>query len=420
MTKYAAPRGTNDVLPRESPKWQFVEARFREICSLYGYREIRTPTFEDTQLFTRSVGETTDIVSKEMYTFQDRGGRSITLRAEGTAPAVRAYVQHSLGAEQPLSKLYYITSVFRYERPQAGRYREHHQLGIEAIGASDAALDAEVIDLAMGFLSAIGIQGLELKLNSVGCAQCRPVYREALRRYVEPFVKDLCPSCQTRYDANPLRMLDCKEARCRELLAGAPSILDTLDEGCRIHLEELQRNLKLIGITFAIDSRLVRGFDYYTRTVFEIISPQLGAQNSVLGGGRYDDLVADLGGQPTPAAGFGMGEERLLLTLDQLGIELPVDKRVSVFVSMLGDAAREPGLKLLAGIRREGVSAETTYDNRSLKAQMRLADKLGARHVVLLGEDEIARGAATVKNMVTGEQIELPLNKVVEHVRSSS
>ncbi|MDO8585413.1 MAG: histidine--tRNA ligase, partial [Armatimonadota bacterium] len=308
MTKYAAPRGTNDVLPSETPKWQFVEGRFREICSTYGYREIRTPVFEDTRLFTRSIGETTDIVSKEMYTFTDRGGRSITLRAEGTAPVVRAYVEHNLGAELPLSKLYYVSSVFRYERPQAGRYRQHHQLGVEAIGSADPALDAEVIGLAMSFLSSLGIESLELKINSVGCENCRPAYRDALRKYVEPFLIEMCETCKIRYEANPLRMLDCKVERCRELLASAPSILDTLDEECREHFEGVRRYLELIGVPFTVESRLVRGFDYYTKTVFEIVSEQLGAQNSVLGGGRYDNLVEELGGPSTPAAGFGMGE----------------------------------------------------------------------------------------------------------------
>jgi len=417
MAKYAAARGTNDILPGETPKWQFVEAKFREICAAYNYREIRTPTFEDTGLFTRSIGETTDIVSKEMYTFTDRGGRSITLRAEGTAPVVRAYVEHSLGADLPLSKLYYITSVFRYERPQAGRYREHHQLGVEAIGSADAALDAEVISLGMSFLSALGVTGLELKLNSVGCPRCRPAYVEALRGFARPFVKDLCASCQTRYDANPLRMFDCKDPRCRELLSGAPSILDTLDEDCEKHFGDVKRCLEIIGVPFTVDPRLVRGFDYYTKTVFEIVSEKLGAQNAVLGGGRYDNLVEELGGRPTPAAGFGMGEERLLLTLEKLGVELPVDSAVAAFVAPLGDSAKETAVRLLAELRSRGVSAETSYDRRSLKAQMRLAGKLGARFVILLGDDEISRGAAAVKNMETGKQTETPLDKVAEQIQ---
>jgi histidyl-tRNA synthetase len=416
MTKYAAPRGTNDMLPRESAKWQFVEAKFREICSTYGYREIRTPAFEDTRLFTRSIGETTDIVSKEMYTFTDRGGRSITLRAEGTAPVVRAYVEHNLAAEQPLNKLYYITSVFRYERPQAGRYREHHQLGVEAIGASDPALDAEVIGLAMSFLSSLGIESLQLKINSVGCENCRPAYREALRKYAEPFLSELCETCQVRYEANPLRMLDCKVERCKEIFADAPSILDVLDDDCRAHFDSVKRNLELIGVKSVVDTRLVRGFDYYTRTVFEIVSEQLGAQNSVLGGGRYDNLVEELGGPATPAAGFGMGEERLLLTLEKLGIELPADSRITVFVSTLGESARSAGLSLLAELRKQGIASETDYGGRSLKAQMRLAGKLGARFVALVGDDEIARGVAMLKNMETGEQSEVALGKVAESI----
>ncbi|MDO8683674.1 MAG: histidine--tRNA ligase [Armatimonadota bacterium] len=416
MAKYAAPRGTNDILPSESPKWQFVESKFREICSTYGYREIRTPVFEDTNLFTRSIGEATDIVSKEMYTFTDRGGRSITLRAEGTAPVVRAYVEHNLSAELPLNKLYYITSVFRYERPQAGRYRQHHQLGVEAIGSADPSLDAEVIGLGMSFLRSLGVESLELKLNSVGCANCRPAYREALRRYVEPFVSELCPSCQIRYEANPLRMLDCKEEKCRELLANAPSILDILDDDCRSHFEDVKRYLGVIGVPFTADSRLVRGFDYYTKTVFEIVSEQLGAQNSVLGGGRYDNLVEELGGQPTPSAGFGMGEERLLMTLERLGVELPVDSNITAFVATLGDAARETGFHLLSELRGRGIASEMDFGGRSLKAQMRLAGKLSAKYVILLGEDEIARGIAMLKNMETGEQAEVDLSEVASRL----
>lgn len=416
MAQYAAPRGTNDTLPRDSARWQYVEGKFREICGVYGYREIRTPTFEDTRLFTRSIGETTDIVSKEMYTFTDRGERSITLRAEGTAPAVRAYVEHNLGGELPLNKLYYIASVFRYERPQAGRYREHHQLGVEAIGSPDASLDAEVIGLAMNFLGSLGIKSLELKINSVGCANCRPQYRDALRKYAEPLLKDLCETCQVRYEANPLRMLDCKNEHCRELLSGAPSILDTLDDDCRAHFEDVKNYLAAIGVPFTVDPRLVRGFDYYTKTVFEIISEGLGAQNSVLGGGRYDNLVEELGGSATPAAGFGMGEERLLLTLEKLGIELPVGMDTAVFVSTLGEGSRQTGIRLLAELRGRGIAAETDYAGRSLKAQMRLAGKLGARYVILLGDDEIARGVAVVKNMESGEQSEVALDEVLGYL----
>ncbi|MDO8588103.1 MAG: histidine--tRNA ligase, partial [Armatimonadota bacterium] len=315
-------------------------------------------------------------------------------------------------ADLPLNKLYYITSVFRYERPQAGRYREHHQLGVEAIGSPDPALDAEVIGLAMDFLDSLGIKSIELKLNTVGCPNCRPAYRDALRKYALPFMSEMCETCKVRYTANPLRMLDCKVQRCRELLAGAPSILDTLEEGCRTHFEDVKRYLSLIGVPFTVDQRLVRGFDYYTKTVFEIVSEQLGAQNSVLGGGRYDNLVEELGGPSTPAAGFGMGEERLLLTLERLGIELPVDSSVTAFVATLGDAAREAGFRLLAEVRKSGISSEMDYAGRSLKAQMRLAGKLGARYVVLLGEDEISRGVAMVKNMETGEQVETPISSV--------
>ena len=416
--RYAAPRGTADILPRESPLWRYVEEKFREICRLYGYDELRTPTFEETGLFARSIGEHTDIVSKEMYTFRDRADRSMTLRPEGTAPVVRAYLQHNLSAEKPVTKLYYITSIFRYERPQAGRYREHHQVGVEALGASDPAIDAEVISLAMQYLTALGICNLELKVNSVGCPDCRPEYTEELKKAVEPYLTELCESCRTRYDANPLRMLDCKVPRCRELMVNVPSIVESLCPYCQPHLEEVKRYLDVLGIAYTLDPRLVRGFDYYTKTAFEIVSGELGAQNAVAGGGRYDGLVAEMGGPPTPAVGFGLGIERTLAIMEAQGIEIPVDTHPSVFVATLGDKPRDVGIKLLADLRKSGVAAEADYTGKSLKAQMKAADRERVRLTIIIGEDELSPPRRIkVRNMETKEETDVPLDQAVPGIK---
>ncbi len=415
--RYATPRGTADILPRESPRWRYLEDKFREICRLYGYEELRTPTFEETELFARSIGEHTDIVGKEMYTFLDRAERSMTLRPEGTAPVVRAYLQHKLFAKAPVTKLYYITSIFRYERPQAGRYREHHQVGVEALGSADPAMDAEVISLAMEFATSLGMRNLELRMNSVGCPGCRPKYRDVLRKAVEPNLEVLCESCRTRYRANPLRMLDCKRPRCRELTAGAPNIIEYLCEECSKHLDAVLHYLGLLDIGYTLDPRLVRGFDYYTKTAFEIVSAELGAQNAVAGGGRYDGLVAELGGEPTPAVGFGAGIERILDVMDAQGIELPADTHPSVFVATIGDAAREAGVKLLAELRKADVPAETDYAGKSLKAQMKSADRQQARLTIMIGEDELNRGQVKVRNMQTKEETDVPLDRAAVRVK---
>ena len=415
---YSAPRGTADILPKESPRWQYVESKFRDICRLYGYNELRTPTFEETELFTRSVGEHTDIVSKEMYTFLDKGGRSMTLRAEGTAPIVRAFVQHKLYGEQPVSKFYYITSVFRYERPQAGRYREHHQVGIEAFGSPDPALDAEVISFGIQYLDSLGIKGCELKINSVGCPGCAPQYKEALRQAVQPYLADMCETCQVRYNTNPLRMLDCKVPHCRELTVNAPSIMEYLCQECDDHLKAVLHYLDDFGIIYTLDPRLVRGLDYYTKTAFEIQSSELGAQNTIIGGGRYDGLVTEMGGPPTPAVGFGSGIERTLILMGIQGIEIPVDTHPSVFVATLGDAPREEGIKLLAELRRAGIAAEADYAGKSLKAQMKAADREQARLVAIIGDDELSRGLVKLRNMETKEETDVPLDQAVERIGS--
>ena len=415
--RYSAPRGTQDILPRESTKWQHVERVFRDICRVYGYHELRTPTFEETELFARSIGEHTDIVSKEMYTFLDRSERSMTLRPEGTAPVVRAYLQHNLFGEQPVSKLYYISSIFRYERPQAGRYREHHQVGIEAIGSQDPAIDAEVISLGMRYLAALGITGLELKVNSVGCPACRPKYREALRKSVEPYLADLCESCRARYDANPLRMLDCKVPGCRELTANVPSITDYLCEECSTHTKGVLGHLDTVGIESKQDPRLVRGFDYYTKTAFEVVSGELGAQNAVLGGGRYDGLVEELGGRPTPGIGFGSGIERILAVMDAQGIGFPDAPHPDVFVATLGEKPRDAGIKLLAELRDARIAAETDYSGKSLKSQMKAADRERVRFVVIIGEDELSRGTVKIRNMETSGEVDAPIGEAVDRLK---
>jgi histidyl-tRNA synthetase len=393
-----------------------LEEKFRDVCRLYGYEELRTPVFEETELFTRSIGEFTDIVGKEMYSFVDRGGRNMTLRAEGTAPLVRAFVQHKLHGEQPVSKFYYVASIFRYERPQAGRYREHHQMGIEALGSRDPAIDAEVIFLGMQYLNSVGITSGELKINSVGCPVCAPVYKDALRKSVEPYLAELCESCRTRYDANPLRMLDCKVPNCRELTEHVPHITEHLCDDCSEHLKSVLHYLDLLGIAYTLDPRLVRGLDYYTKTAFEVVSSDLGAQSTVLGGGRYDGLVEELGGPPTPAVGFGSGIERQLVILDAQGIEMPVNAHPAAFVITLGDSAREAGVKVLADLRRAGVAAAMDYSGKSMKAQMRSADRDRAKYAIIIGEDELARGQVKIRNMETREETDVALDAVVEWV----
>lgn len=415
--RYSAPRGTQDILPRESFRWQYIEAKFREVCSLYGYNELRTPTFEETELFTRSIGEHTDIVSKEMYTFLDRAGRSMTLRPEGTAPVVRAYIQHKLFGEMPVSKFYYIASIFRYERPQAGRFREHHQVGVEALGSLDPAIDAEVIALLMHYLSSLGLQDLELRINSIGCPGCRPEYREILQKAVQPFLVELCESCQIRFHANPLRMLDCKVPRCRELTVSVPNIVEHLCKECDEHLKTVLHYLDILGISYVLDPRLVRGFDYYTKTAFEVVSTYLGAQNAVGGGGRYDGLVAEMGGPPTPAVGFGSGIERTLMVMEAQGIEIPVADHPAVFVATVGDAPREAGIKLLADLRKAGISAETDYSGKSLKAQMKAADRAQVYLVIIIGEDELNRGKVKIRDMETKEETDVLLGDAVEQTR---
>ncbi len=419
--RYQRPKGTQDILPEEAPRWRFVERTFRDICRRFGYSEIRTPIFEETELFVRSVGEDTDIVSKEMYTFEDKGGRSLTLRAEGTAPAVRAFVEENLQGQdrERLVKLYYIAPIFRQDKPQAGRYRQHHQAGIEAIGSPEPAVDAEVIDLALSFYRALGIEGTRLLINSVGCPVCAPGYVDELRASVADSVEHMCRDCRRRYDTNPLRLLDCKEETCRRVLDNAPTMLDSLCGECAEHFAGLREHLEALDIAYEIDTRIVRGLDYYTKTAFEFRHDALGAQDSIGGGGRYDGLVEQCGGPAIPGVGLGIGIERVLLVREALGLADEEQPREGSFIVTIGDEAWLPGYRLLHDLRGAGVKAEIDYRRRSIRAQMRYADAQGYLNAVILGGDEIARGIATVRDMLSGEQEEVPLEALAEHLRGA-
>ncbi len=410
-------RGTNDFLPGEVEKWHFVEAKLRDLCARFGYQEVRTPIFEDTALFQRGVGDTTDIVEKEMYSFQDKGGRELTLRPEGTAGAARAYLENKLmGAAQPV-KLYYMGPMFRYERPQAGRFRQFHQFGIECFGSHSPAADAEVISLAWQFYRELGMQGLQVHLNSVGCPKCRPAHREKLQDFLRPRLGELCASCQSRFERNPMRILDCKSPVCQEISQGAPTTMDCLCDECREHFEKVKRYLDLAGIQYEIDERLVRGLDYYTKTAFEITVPAIGSQSAICGGGRYDGLIAELGGEPIPGVGFALGMERIFTALQTQGIELSLPQETDVFVSYLGDEAEEAAFQLLYRLRAAGLRAEKDCMGRSLKAQMKYANKFNAAYTVILGGEELARGAVQLRDMRNSTQQEVALDRIMEYIQ---
>jgi len=387
------------------------------ICQLYGYERIDVPAFEDTGLFSRSIGEETDIVQKEMYTFEDRGGNKITLRPEGTAPVCRAYLEHGMhNLPQPV-KLYYIGSIFRYERPQAGRYRQHYQFGYEAIGDDDPALDAEVIDMAWQFFAWLDLRRLSLVLNSIGCKQCRPGYLAALKSYYANYTRDLCSDCKTRLKRNPLRLLDCKKPVCQPIADSAPKSTDYLCPRCDEHFNRLKRYLGLLEIPFALNHRLVRGLDYYTRTVFEIQPEAEGAQSTLGGGGRYDDLIEELGGKPTPAIGFAAGIERIILNLKQQGVPIPTLPRPQVFIAYIGDDARDGAIKLAARLRKSGIGVIEAVGDKSLKAQLRQANTLGVRHAVIIGDQEVKTGTVILRNMTTSEQKTIPATELEELLR---
>ncbi|MBQ8003632.1 MAG: histidine--tRNA ligase [Oscillospiraceae bacterium] len=409
MEKITAPRGTKDVLPEESRAWQILEEKLRSLAHRFGFREIRFPTFEDDALFDRGVGDTTDVVQKEMYDFYDKGDRHIALRPEGTASVVRAFIEHSLHAKGLPLKVYYIAPNFRYEKPQAGRLREHHQFGVECFGAYDASADAEVISLGATLLRELGITNTTLHLNSCGCKECRKEYHAALKEYFKTKQDELCDTCKDRLDRNPMRILDCKSDICKSIAKDAPKITDYLCDDCRAHFEKLRSYLDATGIAYELDPMLVRGLDYYTNTVFEFVSGSLGAQSTVLGGGRYNGLVETLGGPATAGLGFGCGIERLLLTLEAEG-KLFSDRLVpDVFVAHAEERAESVSHALVYQLRALGVSAERDTTGRSLKAQMKYAGKIGARYSAVIGGSEIDEGKITLKNMESGEQIECAL-----------
>ena len=409
---YQAPRGTSDILPQEQAYWRHIEQMVARTARLYGYQRIDAPAFEDTRLFARSVGEDTDIVTKEMYTFEDRGGSSLTLKPEGTASVCRAYLEHGMkNLPQPV-KLYYIASIFRYERPQAGRYRQHYQFGYEAIGGDDPALDGEVIDMAWQFLASVKLRRLSLQLNSIGCKKCRPNYVDALKSYYKSHTQELCPDCRQRLERNPLRLLDCKNEACLKIAASAPKCADHLCPECAEHFQQLKRYLELLGLPFVVNNQLVRGLDYYTRTVFEIQPEGGGAQSTLAGGGRYDDLIEELGGKPTPALGFAAGMERIILNLKKQKVDVPPLPRPPVFIAYIGEAAKAEAVKLAASLRRGDIGVIKALGDKSLKAQLRQANNLGVSYALIIGEEELKSGTVIVRDMAGAEQKSVPIDQL--------
>ena len=406
-----APRGTEDVLPEEAVQWQVIEAVMRSEASLHGFGEVRTPVFEHTELFQRGVGDTTDIVQKEMYTFLDKGGRSVTLRPEGTAGAARAMLEHGVYNNGLPVKFYYFTSCYRYEKAQKGRLREFHQFGAEMYGSADPLADAEVILLGSSIFERFGLKDVRLEINSIGCPECRAKYLEALRAYFEDRKGELCETCLGRLERNPMRILDCKSPVCSAIAQGAPRMLDYLCDGCREHFESVKQALDAVGVAYTVNPSIVRGLDYYTRTVFEFLAPIDGKELAVCAGGRYDGLIEELGGQSMPALGFGLGMERLLLLLKQQSVELPGADPCEIFIASLGQPAKLAAFRLCDTLWKSSVRAACDVNARGLKAQMKYADKIGAKYFLVLGDDELAAGKAELKNMKTGEKKKIPLGE---------
>lgn len=409
-----APRGTNDILPGAIQKWLFVEEKMREICANFGYKEIRTPIFEHTELFQRGIGDTTDVVEKEMYTFTDRGNRSLTLRPENTASAVRAFIENKLYADTAITKLFYMGPMFRYDRPQAGRMRQFHQFGVEVLGTSSPIVDAEIIILAVEVLKQLGLTDLKLKINSVGDDKCRPIYRKNLQDFFRPNFDKLCKDCQSRFDRNPLRILDCKNETCKELSKGSPIITDSLCEECSDHFEEVKKLLDVAKIDYILDPRLVRGLDYYTKTAFEIQYNPLGAQSAVCGGGRYDGLVEEIGGMSTPGIGFAMGFERILLALEKQNLLPKFEDNCDVYIVSPKGAHIDLVFEMAIKLRELNLKTEIDYTSRSMKAQMKQANKFKAKNVVIFGEEELTRESVVLRNMQTSEQQEVKIKDIYE------
>jgi histidyl-tRNA synthetase len=411
---YRAPRGTQDILPQEQPFWRYIEQKAAEICRLYGYERIDLPMFEDARLFTRGVGEGTDIVEKEMYVFEDRGGNSLALRPEGTASVCRAYLEHGMRNRPQPVKLYYIGPAFRYERPQAGRYRQHGHFGCEAIGDADPALDAEVIDMAWQFFISLGLGLFTIVLNSIGCKNCRPGYISVLKEHYSPHINEVCADCKVRFEKNPLRLLDCKSPQCQPIADAAPKSSDYLCPECTEHYAQLKHHLSSLEIPFEENPRLVRGFDYYTRTVFEVQPEDGGSQSSLGGGGRYDDLIEELGGRPTPGIGFATGIERIVLGLQKENVPVPKLPGPQLFIAYLGNESRDAAMKLATTLRRNGTAVITAIGDRSLKAQLRQANNLNIPKVVIIGEDEIKTGTVVLRDMASSQQESMPVGRLLE------
>ncbi|MBR0366685.1 MAG: histidine--tRNA ligase [Clostridia bacterium] len=407
-----SPKGTEDLLPQDSYKWQYLERAFKETADIYNYKEVRVPTFEHTELFERGVGGTTDVVEKQMYTFNDKGGRSVTLRPEGTASVARSFIQNSLYALPMPMKMFYNIACFRYENKQKGRLREFHQFGVEAFGAKNPTMDAEVLSLALTFLDKVGLKDLSVNINSIGCPTCRKAYSDALKEYFRPHYDDLCGDCKGRFERNPLRIIDCKVPSCHELVGDAPTILDYLCDECRGHFESFKACLDGMGINYTVDPGIVRGLDYYTKTVFEIISGGF----TVCGGGRYDGLVEEIGGKACPAVGFGLGIERLLLRLEETGTVIPPAPPVKLYIAPLGEHAVTAAQGLVYRLRKEGVSVDTDHFGRGLRASMKYADKLGAEYTMVLGDNELDDAAANMKNMATGEETMIKFDEIAKYL----
>ncbi len=413
------PKGTKDILPQESFKWQFVEAKARETARVFGAQEIRTPTFEHTEVFLRGVGETTDVVNKEMYTFLDKGNRSITLKPEGTAGIARAFVENGLNNSALPAKFFYITPCFRYERPQAGRLREFHQFGVEFLGSSSADIDAETILLAKSFLENVGVKNVTLYINSIGCKNCRKNYEEALKKYLNENYDSLCALCKDRLNKNPLRILDCKNEDCKKITQNAPKILDYICDDCDKHLAKVKKLLDVAGVEYKINPNIVRGLDYYTRTVFEFVSENIGAQGTVCGGGRYDGLIQQLGGTDTPGIGFAVGIERILLLLENTGVTIDNPNKVKVYFAPMGEAECEKAFELVSTLRTNGISADFDHMGRGIKAQFKYADKIGAEYVAVIGSNELLDGSVKVKEMASGKETLVKFSEIVDFIKQA-
>lgn len=413
-----APKGTMDVIPGNSYKWQYIEQKIREITKEFGINEIRTPVFEHTELFSRGVGDTTDVVEKEMYTFNDKGDRSITLRPEGTAGAVRLFIEHGLFNNPMPIKTYYLTSCYRYEKPQAGRMREFHQFGVEYFGSGAPSADAEIMELVLTLYKRLGLKGLSLKINSIGCPVCRSEYNKKLKEYLKDNYDNLCDTCKSRFDRNPMRILDCKSSICQDIVKGAPLLIDYICEECSEHFDKVKKYLEAVGIEYSIDPYIVRGLDYYTKTVFEIIAQNKNSNNTICGGGRYDGLVQELGGNATPACGFALGMERLLLTMEEQGIEIPNNSNVQLYIGNIGADNGIYAHKLAHQLRQNGIRVETDHLGKSVKAQLKYANKINAEYTIVLGDDEISSNQCKIKNMSDGSEttVQIDVQDIIDNI----